>query len=136
MSEEGGSFEVNGKRYSLVTSLTMGEMCDAEQFFGVTFGDANAGTSLRMAAALMFISIRREDPTVTVEDIRDLPIEVFESFVAAGDALPPAVGSNGQNGSSGELSTPNGDDPEDHLATIGDRGWPIGSDSDLLTSKT
>lgn len=136
MAEEAGSFEVNGKRYSLASDLTMGEMCDAEQFFGVSFGDPDAKPSIRLAAALMFVSIRRQDPTVTVGDIRELPAEIFESFIAAGDASPPVVESAGNNASSGEHSGNGGGSPEDHLSRTGSPGSATGSDSGLVTSAT
>lgn len=136
MADEAGSFEVNGKRYSLATNLTMGEMCDAEQFFGVSFGDPNAGMSIRMAAALMFISIRRQDPSVLVEDIRDLPAEVFESWLAEGDVGPPAEENSGASEHSGLASGNGGVSQGDLPENTGSPGSDIGSDSDLVTSPT
>ena len=136
MADEAGSFEVNGKRYSLAADLTMGEMCDAEQFFGVSFGDPDAKPSIRLAAALMFLSIRRQDPTVTVEDIRSLPADVFESFLAAGDAGPPAEENSESNASSGEPSANGGESLGELRRVTGSLGSDIGSDSDLVTSAT
>jgi hypothetical protein len=105
-------FIVNGKEYPVPSEFTLGEMCDAEQYFGVEFG-AETGTGMRFAAAALYIAIRRVDPTVTVEDIRALPPEVFAT--AAGDASPPetpepAGSSNESSDSSGESSSNGGGD--------------------------
>lgn len=124
-----GSFSVNGKEYNLPTSLTVGEMCDAEGYFGVEFGTEKQG--LRMASALMWIAVRRVDPTVTVEDIRALPAEVFASVVDA-DASPPALGTSENDGSSGEASEPISANTNGQKTT-GSPGSDIGSDSDPLT---
>lgn len=71
-------FIVNGKEYAVPTSFDIGEIVDAERFFGVDFSAENQ--SARAAAANLYIAIRREDPTVTVEDIRALPLEVFKAI--------------------------------------------------------
>jgi hypothetical protein len=135
MADEAGSFEVNGKRYSLPTNLTMGEMCDAELYFGVAFGDGMAMGSMRMAAALMYTAIHREDPSVTVADVRELPIEVFESFITAeSDAGPPPEENSDESEPSG-LSSANGSvHRDDSLVNTGRPGSDIGSVSDLVTS--
>lgn len=80
-------FRVNGKDYPMPSDLTLGEMCDAEQFFGVEFG-SQATSGVRMAAALLWIAIKREDESVTVADIRELPPEVFATLTES-DASPP-----------------------------------------------
>lgn len=103
------SFTVNGKNYNLPTDLTMGEMCDAEQHFGVEFGKPDQ-SSVRMAAAMIYISIRREDPTVTPDDIRELPLDVLEKLGA--DVIPPAESRSESNGHSGESLSLAGDDPD------------------------
>ncbi len=100
---EAGSFKVWGKSYNLPTDLTFGEMCDAEDSFGVEFSNPDK-SSVRMAAAMMWIAIRRQDPTVDVEDIRALPISVFESIISEDDADPP-TSTPESNGSSGEPSS-------------------------------
>jgi hypothetical protein len=98
-------FRVNGRDYAMPTSFTIGEMCDAERFFGVEFGAEAAGSSIRMAAALLWIAVHREDPTITVENIRSLPPEVFTT-VGGDDARPPepTLENDGNNGTSGENS--------------------------------
>ena len=95
-------FQVNGKEYPIPADLTLGEMCDAERYFGVEFGE-NATSGVRMASALLWITIRRDDPTVTVDDIRNLPMDVFAD-ITGGDAGPPAETISAlaaKNGSSG-----------------------------------
>jgi hypothetical protein len=96
-------FRVNGKDYPAPTSFTVGEMCDAERYFGVEFGSEIGNSSMRMAAAMLWIAIRRDDPTVTVDDIRNLPPEVFTA-VAEGPRPPETSEPNAQNGSSGDGS--------------------------------
>ncbi len=93
-----GSFKVNGKDYNLVNDPDVGEMCDMEREFGVEFGSQRSG--VRTAAALMWISIRRVDPSVDVEDIRRLPLSVFEGIHE--DVADPPTLTPESNGSSGE----------------------------------
>jgi hypothetical protein len=97
------TFRVNGKDYPVPTTFTVGEMCDAERYFGVEFGEA-ATTSMRMAAAMLWIAIRREDPTVTVDDIRNLPPDVFSALGEEGPRPPETPEPNANNGSSGDGS--------------------------------
>jgi hypothetical protein len=127
------SFTVNGKNYNLPTDLTMGEMCDAEQHFGVEFGKPDQ-SNVRMAAAMMFIAIRREDPSVTPEDIRELPLDVLEKLGT--DAVPPVESSSGWSERSGGVSSRDGDDPDADPEPIGSPASVIGVDSDLATSPT
>jgi hypothetical protein len=107
------AFVVNGKEYDVPEDLTLGEMCDAERYFGVEFGTTTANTStVRMAAALLWVAVKRQDDTVTIDDIRALPPDVFK--VAEGDAGPPAlsvVEPNDSNATSGNGSNGGGGDP-------------------------
>jgi hypothetical protein len=123
------SFIVNGVTYVFPEALDMGEMCDAEESFGVEFGN-NRTSGIRMVAAMMWIAIKRVDPTITVEDIRALPPEVFEGFTnVEDDAGPPDVtpSSNGHSGSDlsiigdVQVETPEATGPEssDTTATSG-----------------
>ena len=106
-------FNVNGKDYDVPTDLTLGEMCDAERFFGVEFGN-NETSGVRMAAALLWIAVARVDKTVTVEDIRALDPEVFMSLAREDDALPPESGADDSASpeTSGVGSSPAGDDQD------------------------
>jgi hypothetical protein len=97
-------FRVNGRDYLVPTTFTVGEMCDAERYFGVEFGSDAAGSSMRMAAAMLWIAVRREDPTVTVDDIRNLPPDVFAAVGEEGPRPPETPEPNANNGSSGDDS--------------------------------
>lgn len=119
---ETGSFKVHGREYNLPTDLTMGEMCDAEKEFGVEFGNTER-SGVRMASAMMWIAIRRVDPSVTVDDIRSLPIDVFESMEAGADAGPPELSSTSETPSiSGDVSSLNGGHLEEAPDPIGAHG--------------
>jgi hypothetical protein len=115
-------FVVNGKEYPVPEDLTLGEMCDAERFFGVEFGN-NASSGFRMASSLLWIAIQREDPTVTVEDVRALPPEVFAAF-AEEESRPPKIGAGASEKPasgprSGAGSSNGGVDPADVLQATG-----------------
>jgi hypothetical protein len=116
-----GMFLVNGKEYPVVSDLTMGEMCDAEQLFGVEFGNPDR-SGVRMMAALLWVSIHRVDDSVTVEDIRALPPETFKDFKDASEVKenpPLELVEDEKNVSSGGSSTNGGVDPEDVPQVIG-----------------
>ncbi len=127
-------FVLNGKEYPIPDSFTIGEMCDAERYFGVEFGE-NSTVGARMMAAMMWIAVRREDKTVTVDDIRNLPADAFQAV--EGDARPPEIPASNGNGdakksSSGDSSTADSASPDDALSPI---GGPILAASDLVTSE-
>jgi hypothetical protein len=114
-------FIVNGKEYAFPTDLTLGEMCDAETYFNVEFGN-NETSGMRMAAALLWIAIRRGDDSVTVDDIRALPPEVFRRFEKEQtDARPPdsEAGKHGSAETSGSDSRNGGGDPADARVATG-----------------
>jgi hypothetical protein len=128
-------FRVNGKDYEIPETFTIGEMCDAERFFGVEFGN-EAGSSIRTAAALLWIAVHREDPTISVEQIRGLPPDVFATFSQEADTRPPAStdASKSNNVDSG-TSTANGSEGQAVLQQAS--GVPVsatGVTSDPLTS--
>jgi hypothetical protein len=128
-------FVLNGKEYPVPDSFTIGEMCDAERYFGVEFGES-ATVGARMMAAMMWIAVRREDPTVTVNDIRDLPADAFQA-VEAGDARPPEIPASNGNGdaktqSSGGSSTADSASQDDDQSPI---GGLTSAASDLVTSE-
>jgi hypothetical protein len=108
------AFVVNGKTYPVPDQLTLGEMCDAERYFGVEFGTVATGaSSVRLAAALLWIAVRRQEDTVTIEDIRALPPDVFTNAMAddAGPPAPPADAPSGSSETSGDDSRNGGGDP-------------------------
>lgn len=92
-SIEQPGFKVNGRVYQIPTDLSLGEMCDAEREFGVEFGNQQT-SSVRMLAALLWLAIRRVDDSVSADDIRDMPADVFADLDGIGDeaASPPAGG--------------------------------------------
>ena len=134
MEEGQQPIKVNGKEYPFPPlNLDLGEMCDAEQFFGVDF-NAGLQSGMRMAAALLWITIRREDPTVTVDDVRKLPPEIFEAL--GGDAGPPAepTSNGGSSSSSADSSSEGSADWEAGLHSSGSPGSDTGATSDPVTS--
>jgi hypothetical protein len=131
--EQPARFRVNGKDYEIPSTFTIGEMCDAERYFGVEFGN-EAGSSIRTAAALLWIAVHREDPGVTVEQIRQLPPDVFTAFDRE-DARPPASDdeNKSKNGGSG-TSTGGGSDGQAALQQIsGGQTSATGATSDPAT---
>jgi hypothetical protein len=105
-------FVVNGKEYPIATDLTLGEMCDAERYFGVEFGN-NATSGVRMSAAVLYFSIRRVDDSVTVDDVRALPPDVFNAFGEAPESDPQNEDVTEKNDGSGG-SSPDGGDAQDN----------------------
>jgi hypothetical protein len=65
-----------------------------------------------MAAALLWVAISRQDSSVTIDDIRALPPDVFKT--TEDDAGPPdlpAAEPNGSSETSGDASSNGGEDP-------------------------
>jgi hypothetical protein len=119
--EKKPSFVVNGQEYEVPTDLTLGEMCDAERYFGVEFGTDGNSSNVRMAAALLWVAVKRQNDTVTIDDIRALPPEVFKT-AGEDDASPPPPPEekpNGSSGTSGGDSLDGGGDPARIPAAIG-----------------
>jgi hypothetical protein len=128
MMQEGQTLiRVNGREIVYPPAdLTMGEMCDAENYFGVDFSDPER-SGMRLAAALLYSAIKRVDRTVTVQDIRDLDPEILGQL-AEGDASPPAPAAGGSNGRSSPSSPAPGDaPPEPTPASTGSPGSATGS---------
>lgn len=121
MAEETPMFRVNGKDYAIPADLDLGEMCDAERYFGVEFGE-NATSGIRMAAALLWIAIRRDDPSVSVDDIRALPMSTFEGMV---DADPPPPAGSGNDNAEKHMSSGNGSEPSGDVPAVDPK--PIGA---------
>lgn len=124
-------FVVNGKDYPVPTDFTLGELCDAEQYFGVDLNDNRA--TVRSIAATLFVAIQRVDPTITIEDIRGIPAKQLRDIAAkAGDASPPAQPQSGEKPSesdegTSEPSEHDGDTPSE--PTPEDSGSPGSDDS-------
>jgi len=93
---------VNGRTYPLPTSFTMGELADMEEITGQDYDLSKGGVKGTMALA--YVAIRRADPTVTVEDIRNLGQDDigFEGV----DDNPPSTGAPAsESGESAPSST-------------------------------
>jgi hypothetical protein len=129
------SFTINGKAYSLPTEFTLGEMCDAERFFGVEIGNPTS-SGARLAAAVIWIAVKRDDPSVTPEDIRDLPLDVLESLAVGDDTNPPAADSSEQSELSGNGSSSISESQGETRNGAGDPGSATGSTSDLAISRS
>jgi hypothetical protein len=74
-----------GKDYPLIgpSEFTLGELNDGENFFGADFGDDSVNA--RKLSAILFVSVRRVEPSVTAKDIRDLTaadLEVIREALA------------------------------------------------------
>jgi hypothetical protein len=107
---------VNGRRYTVPTTLTLGEACDVEAEVGANHDPKGP----RMMAALVWIAMRRHDPTVTFEEVRELDIteiraeadeEPEASEESEDDAGPPVEGGERSESEttpalSGALSSP------------------------------
>ncbi len=100
------TIKLNGKEYPLVTpdKLTLGEAADAERITGQGY-DLLEGGALALLA-LVYVSVRRVDPTVDVDDIRMLGGGDIEVQMDTGDPLPlePSEGSDGNADSSNASS--------------------------------
>lgn len=121
-------YVLNGREYPVVTDYTLGEMCDAERLFGVSFDEEQS--SARFVAASIFISVRRVDSSVTVDDIRGIASADLAEIarVAEGDARPPdSQSSSGSESDASRLNSgdgsSNGSESRDRiLATTGAAG--------------
>lgn len=98
------TFRLEGREYEIPERFTLGEMSDMERYFGVQFGD-DMPVGISATAAVLWIAIRRVDPTVTLEDIRGMDMEVLGELGAeVAAASPPALGTSDGTASSGDGS--------------------------------
>lgn len=79
-----GQLRVNGKLYELPKKLTLGQAADIEQASGVAFGSVGGVHAL---ISLLWISMRREDPNVTLADVQALDFDEIE--IGEDEASPP-----------------------------------------------
>jgi hypothetical protein len=113
MAEAG--LRVNGKFYPPPTSFTLGEARTVKRMTGLdlseftkALGSLDKHPDPDVFAAFVWVSMHREDPTVTPEDVDDLDYAAIEG--EGGDAaVPPllgnASGSNGVSQVSASLSS-------------------------------
>lgn len=94
---------VNGREYPMPDSFLMGELADMEKITGQDYDLSKGGVLGTLALA--YVAIRRVDPTVTVDDIRNLSQDDFE--IKGVSVSPPAGGAlNGSAPSSSGTSEP------------------------------
>ena len=123
MAEDRAHVELHGRRFPLVGpgEFTLGELCDCETHFGASFGEATLDA--RKLASVLYISVRRNDSTVTPDDVRNLTGAQLEAvgeqlnrWQEEGDASPPEVQPESEpsesNGASGDSSTLASDESE------------------------
>ena len=111
---EGLKLVVNGREYPFVLprELTLGEAAEVEGITGQGY-DFDKGGAKGMLA-LAFVSIRRVDPSVRLEDLEMLTGDKIDLQGPEADALPPAsstgssenAGSSSRNGSDDSAGSP------------------------------
>jgi hypothetical protein len=83
---------VNGREYPIPDSFTMGELADMEAITGQDYDPSKEG--YRGTLALVFVAVKRVDPRVTLDDIRELKEDDLD--IKGLPDSPPALGaSNG-----------------------------------------
>jgi hypothetical protein len=80
-----GQVRVNGKVYSLKQNLTLLDAADVEEVTGVPYGTAQG---VRALITMIWIAMREEDPSVTLDDVEALDFKQLE--FPEDDAGPPA----------------------------------------------
>lgn len=138
MDESNPHVLVNGRAYAYPPEgIVLGEMCDIERYFDVEFGNSKS-SGIRMAAGMLYIAIRREDPSVTPEDVRALPPEVLSALAGFGDvdAGPPepVADESDLSVSPGDSSRNGGAAPDEDPSLTGDPGSAASAISDPVTS--
>lgn len=128
---------LHGTKYPIVGpgEFDLGELNDCENFFNATFNDEEINS--RKLSAILYVSAKRVDPSVTPKDIRSLTPEDLASIneeltrwqAEEDDGSPPAEGleepSSSENGSSNSVELP----PVRVLSPTGDRTSDTSSDS-------
>lgn len=79
---------VNGREYPMPDSFTLGELADMEKITGQDYDLSKGGVLGTLALA--YIAIKRVDPRVTIEELRDVSQDDLE--ITGMPDLPPAGG--------------------------------------------
>jgi hypothetical protein len=76
------TFEVEGSTYEFLSDddLTFGEMCVIERTTGIRFNDEDGRGSAEFIKAMVWVSMKRKDPTLTYGDVDDVPVKVLLSL--------------------------------------------------------
>lgn len=77
---------IDGSEYPVPEKLTLGEAADVEEITGQAYDPGKPGA--KMTLAILYVAMRRADPAVKLEDVRDLDLEGIDFKEA--DAGPPA----------------------------------------------
>jgi hypothetical protein len=120
-------FKIWGKDYEIPDEFDMGELAEIEQITGQGYDMSRPGALGTLA--LMYVAVRRVDPTVTVDALRKLKVEDLNITREdeAADADPPAPTPSDEpepqpdeNDSSDAPSSPDSDgNQEGRLRAIG-----------------
>jgi hypothetical protein len=121
-AQKPATFVVDGVEYAVPEKFNLGEMCDAETFFGVDL--SKSGNNARAIAASLYIAIRRVNEDVTPDDIRAMDLEEVEVKMAEGAQPDPSTleaeqKPNDSSATSGDDSRNGGGDPERIPAVTG-----------------
>lgn len=81
--------KVQGREYEVPEVFTLGELADMEEVAGQNYDFENPGP--RGLIAIAYVTIRRVDPTVTVDALRALTPDSIEGIKDEGDPSPPAL---------------------------------------------
>jgi len=114
---------VNGKEYSFVTEgdLTLGEAAEIEEICGQGYDLAQIGA--RGLLALTYISVRRVDGSVRLDDLKALKADDIDVRVPEPPepVPPPSAADSTENGGTGNESSPasSGGSPEETPAITG-----------------
>lgn len=94
---------VEGVEYEIPEKLTFGDLADIEEITGQAYNPKKSGP--RMMLALTYIAMRRRNPQLTIDDIRDLDFELIDFPDRGEKAGPPAEAPVAPTEETGDEST-------------------------------
>lgn len=76
------TFTVEDEEYVFLSDddLTFGEACVIERTTGIRFTDEDGRGSAEFIKAMVWVSMKRKDPTLTFSDVDDVPMRVLMSL--------------------------------------------------------
>lgn len=104
MSATPKKVRINGKEYDFPSSFTLGESRVIQRESGIGLGGLEQALAIGnadVAACLIYIILRRENPAVTMEDVEALDMVTIELIKDE-----PAVGEGGQSPPAGAAPPP------------------------------
>ncbi len=111
---------VNGREYPFITEsdLTLGEAAEIEQITGQGYDLSKIGALGLMA--LTYVSVKRVDGSVSLEDIKELKADQIDVRAPEGDPLPPPESgdSAGDAKPGTDSSSPGSDDSQEEPPEI------------------